>query len=100
RSPFIFEFEQMDSNEWPVIDIESKKVEQLLPKLAGYLYGEIAKAGGFDDEDTSGWSLHSYLVAFKERALSNLERLEVERAAEAAVVQSERYADNDEWGMF
>lgn len=100
RSPFIFEFEQMDSDEWPVIDIESKKVEQILPKLAGHLYGVIAKAGGFADEDTSGWSLHSYFVAFKERYLAEAERIEAERAAEALVEQSERYADNDAWGTW
>lgn len=100
RSPFIFEFEQMDSDEWPVIDIESKKVEQALPKLAGYLYGVIVEAGGFADEDTSGWQLQNYIARFGSAILDKIEADEAAAAAEAAVVQSERYKENDDWGQW
>ncbi|AMB48354.1 hypothetical protein [Methylobacterium sp. AMS5] len=100
RDPYILEFELMDSDEWPVIDIPLKNVDRFLPKLAVSLSQVCAKAGGFEDADTAGWQLSSYVDYLAVQTLDRLKREETEREAEALVEQSERYADNDAWGMF
>lgn len=100
RSAYIFEFEQMDSDEWPVIDVQLKDADRYLPKFGMALASVCAKFGEFEDMDTAGWSLTSYVDWFVTTTAERLEREEQERIAEAAVKQSERYADNDAWGQW
>lgn len=102
RSPFIFEFEPFEpmGGDQTVIDLELKKVEQILPRFAGFLYGVLARAADFEDEDTSGWLLPSYLDYARTRIVEKAAQEEAEREAEKLVVQSERYSDSEVWGQW